>query len=151
MLADFLAGGAVSAAEVNTRGEVSEVYGKQRVQLHEAQMRQADLQINLAALERACFLLKKKNVAVVFITTPVHRTYFSNINQEAYQRMQLTIKQFSEKYQIQYFNYLDDKRFGDPDFIDSDHLNKKGAEKFTYILNDDVVKRYISESTPAPR
>jgi hypothetical protein len=143
VLGDFLADGSVNSADASTHGEVSKAFARQRVQLHEMQMRQADLQTNLAALERAISLLKRKDVATVFITIPTHRTYFTQINMVSYQRMQATIKQTSDKYQIQYFNYLYDERFGDGDFVDSDHLNKKGAEKFTQIINEDIVKKYV--------
>jgi hypothetical protein len=57
--------------------------------------------------------------------------------------MQETIKQITEKYGVPYFNYLRDDRFTEEDFVNSDHLNNKGAEKFSYILNEDVVKRYV--------
>ena len=128
-----------------TRGEVSENYGRLRVLGHESQMRQADLPANVAALERVCALLKRRNVSVVFITVPTHHTYYDQINVTSYQRMQETIKQITERSGVPYFNYLRDDRFTTEDFIDSDHLNKRGAEKFTRILNEDVVKKYAAK------
>lgn len=66
--------------------------------------------------------------------------------------MQETLKQISEKDGVPYFNYLRDERFTTQDFVDSDHLNKRGAEKFTRILNEDVVKRYVqAEARPLGR
>lgn len=125
-----------------TRGEVSEDFGRRRIRFHENQMRQGDLLYNVAVLERGCALLKGRNVSVVFITVPTHHTYFDQINVTSYQRMQETIKQITEKYGVLYFNYLRDDRFTQEDFFNSDHLNKQGAEKFSHILNEDVVKRY---------
>ena len=126
-----------------TQGDVSEAFGMRRVRFHESTMRQADLPYNVAALERGCALLKRRNVSVVFITVPVHYTYYDPINVTSYRRMQDTIKQITEKYGVPYFNYLRDDRFKAEDFINSDHLNERGAEKFTHILNEDVVKRYV--------
>ena len=126
-----------------TQGEVSEAYGRIRVRGHETQMRQVDLLPNIAALERVCALLKRRNVSIVFITVPTHHTYYDQINVTSYQRMQETIKQITEKYGAPYFNYLRDDRFTEEDFVNSDHLNERGAEKFSHILNEDVVKRYV--------
>ena len=80
---------------------------------------------------------------MVFITVPAHRTYYQHINQSNYQRMQETIKQLTEKCQAPYFNYLYDDRFGDDDFVNSDHLNESGANKFTRILDQDVINRFV--------
>jgi len=126
-----------------TQGDVSERYGRIRVRGHEAQMRQVDLVNNVAALERVSALLKQRNVSVVFITVPTHHTYYDHINVTSYQRMQETIKQITGKLGVPYFNYLRDDRFTLEDFVDSDHLNKRGAEKLSHILNEDVVKRYV--------
>ena len=57
--------------------------------------------------------------------------------------MQEALKQITEKNGVPYFNYLRDDRFTDEDFIDSDHLNERGAKKLSHLLNEDVVKRYV--------
>ena len=41
--------------------------------------------------------------------------------------------------------YLRDERFTTEDFFNIDHLNRRGAEKFSRILNEDVVKRYVGD------
>jgi hypothetical protein len=133
----------IQTPTVVTQGEVSEAFGKIRVDSHERQMRQVDLLPNVAALERTCAMLKQRNVSVVFITVPTQHTYYDHINLKSYQRMQDTIKQITEKCGVPYFNYLRDERFTTEDFINSDHLNSRGAEKFSRILNEDVVKRYV--------
>jgi hypothetical protein len=40
-----------------------------------------------------------------------------------------------DKYHVAYFNFLRDSRFVTADFYVSDHLNARGAEKFSKILN----------------
>jgi hypothetical protein len=142
-------GSAEAEANVNqppaivTRGEVSEDFGRRRITFHENLMRQVELPYNVAALERGCALLKGRNIAVVFITVPTHHTYYDQINVKSYQRMQETIKQITEKCGVPYFNYMRDDRFTDEDFVNSDHLNERGAETFTRILNEDIVKVYL--------
>lgn len=148
-LGEFLGGSVVKAAGTetttitDTQSEVSEDFGRKRVQLHETQMRQVDLLHNVESLERACALLKQRGVSVVFITIPTHRTYYLQINGASYQKMQETIRQITERHQVPYFNYMHDERFTDDDFINSDHLNERGARKFSQILNEDVVKRFV--------
>lgn len=132
-----------TAGDKTAMGEVSDDFGRRRVQLHETQMRPIDIAANVSALERACTRLEQKNVAVVFITIPAHRTYYQRINQDNYQRMQETTKNIAGKCHAPYLNYLYDQRFADDDFVNSDHLNEKGAAKFTKVLDGDVVKKYL--------
>jgi len=127
----------------DTKVGVNDAFGRKRAQHHEGLMRQSALPFNVAALERGCELLKERNVTVVFITVPTDRTYYEHINVKSYQRMQETIKQISDKYGVRYFNYLRDHRFAPEDFIDSDHLNGRGAEKFAHILNEEVIDKYV--------
>lgn len=146
-LGSFAGGNAVNASNETAISreemEVSDDFGRRRVQLHETQMRPIDIAANLSALERACARLEQKNVAVVFITIPAHRTYYQRINQDNYQRMQETIKKTAGKCHAPYLNHLYDQRFDGADFLNSDHLNEKGALKFTKILDEDVVKKYL--------
>jgi len=60
----------------------------------------------------------------------------SNIDKEKYLEMQKNIKILSSKYNVKYFNYFFDERFTDVDFVNSDHLDAYGAEKFTKILEE---------------
>ena len=126
-----------------TEMEVSDDFGRRRVKLHETQMRPIDVAGNVSALERACTRLDQKKIAVIFVTIPAHRSYYQWINQDNYQRMQQTINTIAGKCRAPYVNYLYDRRFAEDDFINSDHLNEKGAAKFTKILDEDVVRKYL--------
>jgi hypothetical protein len=68
------------------------------------------------------------------------------MNAKRYLRMQNEIKYLSQKYDLEYYNYLRDKRFTAEDFFNSNHLSTKGAEKFSRILKDEVVAKHY----PAP-
>lgn len=57
--------------------------------------------------------------------------------------MQNEIRALTERHGLEYYNYLKDERFGVEDFQDGDHLNTKGAEKFSLILKDEVIARYV--------
>jgi len=125
------------------QGEVSDVHGRLRVQAHEMQMRQGDIRANIVMLESVCALLKQRKVSVVFITVPTYHTYYDHMNPTSYERMQKAMKEITEETGAPYINYLRDDRFTTEDFVNSDHLNKRGAEKFSRILNEDVINKYV--------
>lgn len=148
VLEHFRGGGVAAAvphgaAVLPQQGDVSEDSGRQRVRFHESEMHQSDIPANRAALEHACRELKRQHIAVVFITVPTDRTYYDYIQLATYQRMQNTIRQISAECPAEYFNYLLDPRFAHEDFFDSDHLNGDGAEKFSQIINQDIIAKYV--------
>ena len=44
----------------------------------------------------------------------------------------------TQQYNLDFFDYREDGRFVDDDFIDQSHLSDVGAEKFTKILMNDL-------------
>lgn len=98
---------------------------------------------NVQYLSELFEALRAKNISVVMLTTPCFRTYNESLDTERYARMQNEVRQLSEKYGIEYINYLKDERFVTEDFQDSSHLSTKGAEKFTDIIKDEIVRKYV--------
>jgi len=43
------------------------------------------------------------------------------------------------KYRCKYYDYSNDERFIKTDFIDVNHLNFVGAEKFSRIVNNEIL------------
>jgi hypothetical protein len=101
------------------------------------------------AVENAQYLaeifdaLKARSIRAVIVTTPCFRTYYGNMDPQAYRRMQNQVGILRQRYGLEYYDYLTDPRFTLEDFADSDHLSTMGAEKFSRILRDDVVKKYL--------
>lgn len=98
---------------------------------------------NVQYLSEMFDALKARDIKAVIVTTPCFHTYYENMKPETYQRMQDEIQALCQKYQLEYYNYLKDPRFPMDDFYDSDHLNARGAEKFSQILRDEVVSKYV--------
>jgi hypothetical protein len=94
---------------------------------------------NIGYLSQMIEDVKKANVIPVLITMPCPPTYTNYINKDYYNFMQDTVKNIAKKYDIKYFNYLSDKRFTNGDFFDGSHLDVNGAEKFSKILNKEVI------------
>jgi len=114
---------------------------------HEGSMRFSLIYENVSYINEAVETLERRGVAVVFITTPVYKSYYSRLNQSAYKRMQETIGAMRAQNGIHYYNYMEDSRFDEADFADCDHLNASGMAKFTEILKNEVVDPSIASAT----
>lgn len=111
---------------------------------HTAVMNAEHIDANVKYLDELFDALKARNVKAAIITAPAFKTYYENLDRERYARMQDTVESLAAKHELNYYNYIDDARFGIDDFQDSDHLNTQGAEKFSLILRDEVVEKYVS-------
>lgn len=124
------------AGEIN---KINYVTGKKRVALHHSNMLASSYTRNIQYLEEILTAAEERRIEVVFVATPVYRTY-SRFTQEKYRRANIrAIKAFSKEFEITYLDYSNDKRFTIQDFYDNDHLNYRGAEKFTRILNRELL------------
>jgi hypothetical protein len=94
-------------------------------------------------LEELFNALRARGISIVIITTPCFHSYYENMDHEVYALMQDEIQSLRRTYGLEYRNYLTDSRFTMDDFADSDHLSTVGAEKFSRILKDEVVREYI--------
>ena len=74
----------------------------------------------------------------MLVTLPVSYTYSNHIDKSKYLWMQERIRGLCTEYHIRYLNYFTDRRFGPEDFSDPDHLNSKGSEKLSRILNKEI-------------
>lgn len=117
--------------------------GRVTVARHNVSMKAGHVARNVRYLEEMLDALRARGVAVVLVTPPASRSYHENLDPAAYGRMQDAIRALRLRYGLEYRNYLSDPRFDLEDFADSDHLVKRGAEKFSLILRDEVVSRYV--------
>ncbi len=84
---------------------------------------------------------EKRNIKVVLFTPPAYKTYRENLDKKQFQMMLKTCREIAFKYKnCVYHNFIADSTFSEKDFYDADHLNKKGAEKFTKKLNSCLLK-----------
>ena len=92
-------------------------------------------------LDNFVYECSKRNVEVVFFTVPAYKTYYDHINAENVKKSTDAVLSLCKKYNCKYYNYLEDQRFTITDFKNDDHLNFIGAEKFSKILNEDIVSK----------
>ena len=86
-------------------------------------------------LEEMVSLLDEHNVKVYFLITPYTKAYMRYINHDYEPDIFETLNNL--KTEVEYFDMnTQSDLFDDTDFIDSDHLNLKGAHKATAIFNN---------------
>ena len=93
------------------------------------------IESNMSWLSRLIETCQTRQIKVVFITTPVYHYYYEHIDPLKYQSMQENLDKLVKKYHVTYFNFLKDPRFVAADFYSLDHVNDRGAEKFSKILD----------------
>jgi len=129
-----------SQDKVNMTVDLSDEGGKKRVAGHRAMCSQKNLAGNLELLNKLIELLKKNGAVPVIVTFPVHSSYSKHIDAQKYESMQKNIKELCGRHNIDYFNYMYDKRLLNEDFYNFDHLNPDGCKKFSKILNEEILK-----------
>ncbi len=107
---------------------------------HTRAMNPANLPINFALLEKMDTALQKRKVRLILVTTPVTPYYRSGIQPAAYAQTQAAIAAFCRQHGASYGDYLADDRFTLEDFLDGDHLNHRGAVKFSQFLAREVLR-----------
>lgn len=95
---------------------------------------------NIAALVSIIDLCNANGFIPVLITTPFLNDYSRNYSQDFLDSFYGFMDNFSKEHNIIYLDYAFDERFiNSPElFINSDHLNKKGALMFTDIVMKDL-------------
>ena len=87
-------------------------------------------------IDKMIKLCEARNVKLIFVTMPAFYTYRDNLNEEqlsiSIDYMNSTAKNHDNVY---YFNFLDNAQFTEDDYYDADHLNGKGAKKFTLMMD----------------
>jgi hypothetical protein len=117
--------------------------GKRRAAYHDKFMSSSLIDLNVSALEGMANELTKRNIQIIFVTTPVFKTYQQHISKANYDVMTRTMDMMSKKYSAKSFNYFYDNRFEINDFLDNDHLNAEGARKFSIILKNEIIDKLI--------
>jgi hypothetical protein len=92
---------------------------------------------NLSYLNRLIEECHRKNIVVILLITPAWHSYLDYIDINQLNSTLLTYKHLADQNNnVRYIDLHDDKRFGENDFFDSDHLDEFGAKKLTLLLND---------------
>ena len=93
-------------------------------------------QENINALKKMIAIAKDKKIKVYLITTPTTSEYYENINTRQWYKILKAMERLTNEKDVFYYNFMKSGEFNEEDFRDSDHLNNRGAKKFTDLLNN---------------
>jgi hypothetical protein len=127
-----------ATAEALPSAEVLRTSAQAALNRHQGPFWDENFAQNAALLETVLHRLRQRGIEVILVTIPVSQHYSSGMNPGQYQRMQVELRRLSEQPGVVYLNYTGDPRFDDGDFRNADHLNRRGAEKFTEILRQEM-------------
>lgn len=101
---------------------------------------------NATALVRMIDLCKDNGFIPVLITTPFLDEYSRHYPPDFLDSFYEYAQEFSDKHRVLYLDYAFDERFRHSPglFMNSDHLNKDGALKFTQIVTNDLSQKMTS-------
>ncbi len=118
--------------------------GRARVEFHHHNlMRERFRQENIRYLREGIEFALQRGVTPILVTVPVFHTYSDHVDRGRYLWMQESVEHLRAEYKIRYLNYFTDHRFEREDFGDPDHLNSKGAAKFSRIFSEEALQTSV--------
>jgi len=99
----------------------------------------------LNELDELIGALQRKGVTPLFFSTPNFKKYTSYLDTTIIQENITIAKILCKKYNMEFWDYAINHDFIKDEFFNPDHLNKKGAARFSRIL-DSRLKLYNKES-----
>ncbi|MHA7060005.1 hypothetical protein ACWGOQ_0022450 [Aquimarina sp. M1] len=95
-----------------------------------------DFSQNIIKLQSIIDRCKAIGCRVYLVEMPAHKDYVTALNPEKWNKIESVCKTLkSNNWNTTYINLRDDDRLEDSDLFDADHLNHKGAKKYTQIIN----------------
>ena len=86
--------------------------------------------------------MQKKNITAIIALLPTDISYHGHFDKAKSVLMNQKLIDFALKHHIKYIDYTDDTRFSLNDYTSMmpDHMNARGAMKFSKILDEEVIK-----------
>lgn len=119
---------------------VSDSTGRLRYLFHETLVNSANTTMTTRYLIGLINELQQRGISVVLVTPPVSATYYKWFDPKYVRENQRLSGMLCSRFGIRYYDYFRDPRFTREDFYDNDHLNFKGAQKFSSILESEVLE-----------
>ena len=107
---------------------------------HEKLRDRASILKNIAILKNFALECKLRNIKLSFTITPQYPSYYNNLNPNICRLNRSIIQNLCKRYNCEFHDYSNDKRFVQTDFYDPIHMNATGAQKFSSILNEEILK-----------
>lgn len=82
----------------------------------------------------------KVNVQPLLVIYPVSEFYNKYFSAKIFEELRYFLNDLSQEFQVPFYDYAADTRFNISDFFDVEHLNVRGAKKFSRILNSKLLE-----------
>ena len=105
------------------------------MQQHLRMMQIADEPDNMARLEHLIAAASRHGVEVDLVTMPVWSSYFELMDQRIWDDERSTYERLAQRPGVRYLNFLRTPALTADDFYDVDHLDQRGAVRFTKLLD----------------
>jgi hypothetical protein len=97
---------------------------------------------NVELLREIFEICDSEGIEVTLVIFPLWKDYLDYLNPDKLKKMVRTCEELDILYEnVDFYNFMQDERFVAYDFYDVDHLNDKGAKKFTIILDSLLIKQ----------
>lgn len=94
---------------------------------------------NKKVLREYIEFLISKDIKPILVVCPTTKLYQTFTLREFQKELYAIINELKTDYNFQFLDYYYSDEFNDSDFYDVSHMNKKGADKLSAILNRDIV------------
>lgn len=121
--------------------QINDITGKARFLSHKNLINNETRNSNLKLLEKTISKLNENNINIVFLTPPVYSTYYKNADPILLNEIRSDIENLCSGNKCKYISYFTDHRFTYKDFKNNDHLNSIGAEKFSRIIDTEIIQQ----------
>ncbi|MFD2564613.1 hypothetical protein [Aquimarina rubra] len=143
LLRKYIQDGTIVSCDENGWGNYYIDKGKLTLQKHALQRAKGhkdglmDFSQNTIKLQSIIDRCKTIGCKVYLVEMPVHKDYITALNPEKWNKIESVCKTLeSNNRNTTYINLREDYRLEDSDLYDADHLNHKGAKKYTQIINE---------------
>lgn len=118
---------------------INEESGRERVKFHNSLIEKGSYEDVSRICENLVRQMTRRGIKVVLVIPPVFETYSKYLNPQVLLKNQKFFKNLCADNNALLFDFSQDKRFEKRDFLDNDHLNFIGAQKFSTIINNEIL------------
>lgn len=96
-----------------------------------------------SVLDSIIIFAEQKGIRLILFTPPAFESYRINLSQDQLNHTVHAASLIGQRHNnCSYYNFLNDKLFAESDFYDADHLNEKGAQKLTLVIDSIINSEY---------
>jgi hypothetical protein len=114
---------------------IGEEAGRRMVAANHSNMSEERLPANTAVLEHLFAMLRDRGIETDIVIMPITSYYRAAMDSAMWDRTEVIIKDLTRKYGGRYSSFERDPRLTAEDFNDVNHLNSRGAKRFSEILD----------------